>query len=151
LHSNYRRDGFDTNQSNFGALGDSTWRIGNGGWRFDFSKVLASDSQAFTVVASRQVGWAELPWRQMAAWAAVVGAVLAGLNGLQRQRVERRRAEELLRLGQVARLNSLGELSAGLAHELNQPLTAVLANTQAARRLLAQLLVCCIDPLNPPA
>jgi len=36
----------------------------------------------------------------------------------------------------VARLNALGELSAGLAHELNQPLTAVLANAQAARRLL---------------
>ena len=48
----------------------------------------------------------------------------------------RRRAEELLRLGQVARLNTLGELAAGMAHELNQPLTAVLANTQAARRLL---------------
>ena len=46
------------------------------------------------------------------------------------------RAEELLRLGQVARLNTLGELAAGMAHELNQPLTAVLANTQAASRLL---------------
>ena len=43
---------------------------------------------------------------------------------------------ELLRLGQVARLNTLGELAAGMAHELNQPLTAVLANTQAASRLL---------------
>jgi C4-dicarboxylate-specific signal transduction histidine kinase len=36
----------------------------------------------------------------------------------------------------VARLNALGELAAGMAHELNQPLTALLANTQAARRLL---------------
>ena len=34
----------------------------------------------------------------------------------------------------MARLNTLGELAAGMAHELNQPLTAVLANTQAARR-----------------
>ena len=42
----------------------------------------------------------------------------------------------MLRLGQVARLNTLGELAAGMAHELNQPLTAVMANTQAARRLL---------------
>ena len=53
-----------------------------------------------------------------------------------RQRAARSRAEELLRLGQVARLNTLGELAAGMAHELNQPLTAVMANTQAARRLL---------------
>ncbi|CAN5429630.1 ATP-binding protein [soil metagenome] len=111
-------------------------RMGTGGWRYDFRKVLASDSQAFSVVASRQVAWAELPWRWMFGWAIAVAAVLAGLAALQRQRVARRRAEELLRLGQVARLNSLGELSAGLAHELNQPLTAVLANTQAARRLI---------------
>ena len=53
-----------------------------------------------------------------------------------RQRAERQRAEELLRLGQVARLNTLGELAAGMAHELNQPLTAMLANTQAAAGML---------------
>ena len=107
------------------------------GWPFDFRKVLASDSQAFDLVAERQVvagancpgpGW--LPGRSR--WR----VVLAGACALQRQRIERRRAEELLRLGQVARLNALGELAAGMAHELNQPLTAVLANTQAARRLL---------------
>src|SRR5688572_15572201 len=57
---------------------------------------------------------------------------------LLRQRSRRQRAEELLRLGQVARLNTLGELAAGMAHELNQPLTAVLASTQAAGRVLAE-------------
>jgi C4-dicarboxylate-specific signal transduction histidine kinase len=64
---------------------------------------------------------------------------------LLRQRADRQRAEELLRLGQVARLNTLGELAAGMAHELNQPLTAVLANTQAAARLLNE-----DDPDLPP-
>ncbi|OUM02937.1 sensor histidine kinase [Variovorax sp. JS1663] len=106
------------------------------GWTFDFRKVLASDSQAFDVVAQRHVGWSELPWAWMAAWAIAMAVVLGGAVALRRQRIERRRAEELLRLGQVARLNALGELAAGMAHELNQPLTAVLANTQAARRLL---------------
>ena len=67
-----------------------------------------------------------------------MAAVLSVLAQLQRQRTARRRAEELLRLGQVARLNMLGELAAGVAHELNQPLTAVLANTQAAQRLLSE-------------
>jgi C4-dicarboxylate-specific signal transduction histidine kinase len=70
--------------------------------------------------------------------ALALAAVLAALQALSRQRSERQRAEELLRLGQVARLNTLGELAAGMAHELNQPLTAVLANTQAASRLLAE-------------
>ena len=59
-----------------------------------------------------------------------------GLAAWQRQRDSARRAQELLRLGQVGRLNALGELAAGMAHELNQPLTAVLASTQAAQRLL---------------
>ena len=54
---------------------------------------------------------------------------------------DRRRAEleadshrrELAHLGRVA---TLGELSGTLAHELSQPLTAVLSNAQAARRLI---------------
>jgi len=107
-----------------------------GGWRFGFRKVLASDSQPFDVIAERRVGWNELPWLEMIGWSLVMGALLGGTRMLLRQRSARRRAEELLRLGQVARLNALGELAAGMAHELNQPLTAVLANTQAARRLL---------------
>ncbi|MGH6640038.1 MAG: sensor histidine kinase [Polaromonas sp.] len=107
-----------------------------GGWRFDFHKHLATDSQPFDVTAVRQVGWHELPWGWMLGWALAVAALLAALLALQRQRAARQRAEELLRLGQVARLNTLGELAAGMAHELNQPLTAVLANTQAASRLL---------------
>ena len=111
-------------------------RIGEGGWLFDFHKHLASQSQPFDVVAMRQVGWDELPWGRMLALAVVVAAALAALLAWQRQRAAQRRAEELLRLGQVARLNTLGELAAGMAHELNQPLTAVLANTQAANRLL---------------
>ncbi len=112
-------------------------RIAEGGWRFDFHKHLATESQPFDVYALRQVGWGEMPWAWMAAWTALVAAVLATAFALLRQRSERQRAEELLRLGQVARLNTLGELAAGMAHELNQPLTALLANTQAASRLLA--------------
>ncbi|MDI1275385.1 ATP-binding protein [Polaromonas sp.] len=113
-------------------------RLGQGGWRFDFHKHLAADSQPFDVVALRQVGWLELPWAWMLVWAALVAAVLAGWLAWLRQRAARRRAEELLRLGQVARLNTLGELAAGMAHELNQPLTALLASTQACTRLLEE-------------
>ncbi|MBS7808737.1 ATP-binding protein [Variovorax sp. PCZ-1] len=110
--------------------------LGSGDWRFEAQKNLASESQPFNVVAVQQVAWSQLPWLRIAFWLMLVAALLAALFGLLRQREQRRRAEELLRLGQVARLNQMGELAAGLAHELNQPLTAVLANTQAAHRLL---------------
>ncbi len=116
-------------------------RVGTGGWQFEFHKHLATDSQPFDVVALRQVGWQELPWARMLAWTLLVSGLLAATMALLRQRRDKQRAEELLRLGQVARLNALGELAAGMAHELNQPLTALLSNTQAAARLLAD---------NPP-
>ena len=111
-------------------------RISAGGWRFEFHKHLTTDSQPFDVVGLRQVGWAELPWAWMLAWTLLVAVLTAGGLALLRQRAERQRAEELLRLGRVGRLNTMGELAAGMAHELNQPLTALLANTQAASRLL---------------
>lgn len=117
--------------------GDTAALDAGQGWRFSFHKPLAAASQPFEVVAERQLGWSQLPWVRMAGWTAAVAAVLALVAQVQGLRTARRRAEALLRLGQVARLNTLGELAAGMAHELNQPLTAVLANTQAAQRLLA--------------
>lgn len=109
-----------------------------GGWWFTFYKPLAAASQPFDVHAEQRLGWSQLPWGAMLGWSAGAAVVLAlAAQGL-RQRTARRRAEELLSLGQVARLNTLGELAAGMAHELNQPLTAVLANTQAAQRLLRE-------------
>ena len=103
---------------------------------FEFRKHLAPESQPFELVARRSVSWVELPWRRMVGWMLLVALGVAAWEYLRRQKAERQRAEELLRLGQVARLNTLGELAAGMAHELNQPLAALLANTQAARRLL---------------
>jgi len=46
----------------------------------------------------------------------------------------RRQREEI---AHVARVSALGELAASLAHELNQPLTAILSNAQAAQRFLS--------------
>ena len=51
-----------------------------------------------------------------------------------RERLERESRAQLTHLSRVA---TLGELSGGIAHELNQPLTAILSNAQAARSFLA--------------
>lgn len=39
-------------------------------------------------------------------------------------------------LARMSRIATMGELAASLAHELNQPLTAILANAQAAERMM---------------
>jgi signal transduction histidine kinase len=52
----------------------------------------------------------------------------------ERERLERDSRAQLTHLSRVA---TLGELSGGIAHELNQPLTAILSNAQAARSFLA--------------
>lgn len=43
--------------------------------------------------------------------------------------------EHQLRLEHAARVNSMGELASGIAHELTQPLTALLSQSQAGLRL----------------
>jgi len=70
-------------------------------------------------------------------------AELATANdGLRAEMRERQRAEEALQksqaeLAHVTRVMTLGELMASLAHEVNQPLAAVLTNAQACLRWLA--------------
>ena len=56
----------------------------------------------------------------------------------ERRRVERMTARQRDELAHLSRVAMLGELSGSLAHELNQPLTAILSNAQAAQRFLAQ-------------
>ncbi len=124
------------------AGSDAAWVLQPGrrsdwAWQHELHKTLASSSQPFDLVARRSLGWAELPWLWMVAWCLASVAGVVGLHAWRIQLTARRRAEELVRLGQVARLNTLGELAGGMAHELNQPLTAVLASTQAALRVLA--------------
>ena len=59
-----------------------------------------------------------------------------------RTREERKRSEEALReaqaeLARVARATTMGELTASIAHEVNQPLAAVVTNANACLRWLA--------------
>lgn len=80
------------------------------------------------------------------AYAAVVFAVFAGMTLLmwyQLRRKDRFRAqaeERAMRhqnaLAHVDRLNTLGEMASGLAHELNQPLSAISTYCQSGLRIL---------------
>lgn len=64
------------------------------------------------------------------------------LRGFLLDLSERKWAEEDLQrhrdqLAHVTRVTTIGELTASLAHELNQPLTAIVSNAQAGERFLA--------------
>ena len=64
------------------------------------------------------------------------GAVVSNTDVTERKRVEMDAERTRQELAHVTRVSAMGELTASLAHELNQPLTGILSNAQAAQRLL---------------
>ena len=67
---------------------------------------------------------------------ALVGDIM--MRAFLRAQGEQRAQEQRTELAHVARVAALGELTAALAHELNQPLMAIRANAQATRRMLRE-------------
>ena len=66
------------------------------------------------------------------------GEVLAMITDISaRKRTERELERQRNELAHLSRMAVLSELSGSLAHELNQPLAAILSNAQAGLRLLA--------------
>ncbi|QIF02311.1 ATP-binding protein [Roseimicrobium sp. ORNL1] len=65
----------------------------------------------------------------------LVAQIIANVIG--RRRAEERAEQLREEIAHSARASMLGELAAALAHELNQPLTAILSNAQAGRRFLS--------------
>ena len=61
------------------------------------------------------------------------------LRDLSSQRAAEQRARSLeVRLANVGRFNLMGEMAAGIAHEINQPLSAIATYAQAAKRIMQQ-------------
>lgn len=86
-------------------------------------------------------------WRRYFWQVAAIAAVVLGQSLLiayvlfqsrRRQAAEAEAAEQRQEVMHLMRVNTLGELSGAIAHELNQPLTAILSNAQAALQLLAE-------------
>jgi signal transduction histidine kinase len=94
-----------------------------------------------SIVQFRQLSfWEQYRW-YIAAALAIIVVQAALITDLLLQHSRRRRSEMDLQrnreqLAHVTRVSTMGELAASLAHELNQPLTAILSNAQAAQRFL---------------
>ncbi len=60
------------------------------------------------------------------------------IRDMSRQREAEKRTRSLEgRLAHVGRFNLMGEMAAGIAHEINQPLSAIATYAQAAKRMLS--------------
>jgi signal transduction histidine kinase len=66
----------------------------------------------------------------------LIGEVLA--NALARRESESRLRRMEAELSHLTRVATIGQLAASIAHEINQPLCAIVSNAQAALRLLTQ-------------
>jgi PAS domain S-box-containing protein len=80
-------------------------------------------------------------WAEVDAFLAPVAGSAPLLAGVAVDITERKRAEEVVRdaqadLERMARLTTMGELTASIAHEINQPLAAIVTHSEAALRFL---------------
>ena len=64
------------------------------------------------------------------------GIMLSGEDITDQRRAESEAHKALERMNSVARLATMGEMAAGISHELNQPLAAIANYSQACSRLL---------------
>lgn len=108
------------------------------------SDTLPSLTQPLVIASHYQPRWEDLLPPSLSIGGPLVLAVLLVFSVLLIQLMLRARKAELgerlgiyeARLTHASRVNSLGEMASGMAHELNQPLTAILGQSQAGLRLL---------------
>ncbi|WP_330982367.1 MULTISPECIES: sensor histidine kinase [Enterobacterales] len=105
-------------------------------YRWQWTRQFPQHFQPFTLNAGANPEWGNfslLPHLLIATgWAIFVGMGGLLLWGRRQQRSDRQRADYY----QHARLNTLGEMSAGVVHEINQPLTATQMWLQGGMRQL---------------
>ena len=108
-----------------------------------FSKPLGSASQPLVFETALSVGLRDLlPVGKVLSVVALVTALLLlsafGFKQRARTKDAENRAKlsaQETRLAHASRVNAMGEMASGMAHELAQPLTAILSQAQAGRHL----------------
>jgi signal transduction histidine kinase len=102
---------------------EAVLRRSRGSFAFEYSLGTEATSRWFTLVV--------LPLKGPDG-----GAVISQTDITERKRAEIDAQRSRQELAHFTRVSTMGELATSLAHELNQPLTGILANAQAAQRFL---------------
>jgi signal transduction histidine kinase len=114
-------------------------------WRWD--KQLASPAQPFELSVSNDPDWGRLPWLLLLLLSLAWALVVYFINQYQVQKRQHNIAVLREHFSELTRLNAMGEITVGIVHELNQPLTAILGYNQTALRLIDQQQTDKITPL----
>jgi signal transduction histidine kinase len=113
-----------------GAEGKGDW------WRWE--KEIASPSQPLNLTVSNNPDWRSLPWLVLMLLGIFLALAIYFYHQYQLTKRQRKVADLRAHFSELAHLNAMGEIAAGMVHELNQPLTAILSYSQTAQRLIAQ-------------
>ncbi|RPH27805.1 GHKL domain-containing protein [Buttiauxella warmboldiae] len=105
-------------------------------WRWE--KQIASPSQPLNLAVTHHPDWRSLPWLALLFVGVFWAVVIYFYNQYQVTKRQRNIADLRAHYSELARLNAMGEMAAGMVHELNQPLTAILSYSQTAQRLIKQ-------------
>jgi PAS domain S-box-containing protein len=92
------------------------------------------EHRAMTATGERWLGWALKALRD--GNGGIIEIVGVGRDVTDRRRAEEQARQNLHALAHAGRLQSMGEMASTLAHELNQPLTAILSFSQASQRVI---------------
>lgn len=114
-------------------------------WQWD--KTLASALQPFELSASSDPDWARLPWLLLLLSSLGWAGIIYFVSQYRVQKRQRNIAVLREHFSELTRLNAMGEITTGIVHELNQPLTAILSYNQAALRLIGQQQAQQVPPL----
>lgn len=109
-----------------------------------YERALGSRSQPMVLSLERRPAVAEiLPPILLIGWPLASGLAVLLLLAVLREKRASQRAREAMRLHQqdarlahAMRVNTVGEMASGIAHEITQPLTAILSQSQAGLRLM---------------
>ncbi|EPZ8123350.1 sensor histidine kinase [Yersinia enterocolitica] len=122
---------------------------------WQWQKPVGEGAQSFTLIGHATPVWRDLPWFTALLLSLIIAAALYSWHRWQLLAQHRLHAEQRAKFADQARLNAMGEIATGIAHELNQPLTATLTYNQTALRLLppqdeqvAPLLVASVEQIK---